>query len=637
MKPDRISVLLTASIALTVVSAVITHYAIEQSRDRVEWVLHTHLVIGQSTNLLSVLKDAESSQRGYILSADSTYLQPYREAEQRIPLILDSLQVLVSDNSQQSALLKEKIIPIANRRIARMREVLKLYDDEGLISARMGLKTNEGKKLMDELRETLNAFGSTETLLLNERLREVARTHKQQNMIRFVSFSIIGIVSALALIALQRAQRQNEELLTQLQAANRNLEEKVQERTLELERKNELNEKLNHDLRENFEELESFYEILQHRFERTQEVAHEILDLYNNPLCGYHSLNADGIIIRMNKTELDWLGYTAEEVLNKMHVTQILVESDHQSYLDGFPSFKKQGFVKNKEHTFKRKDGSTFQVLLNSTAIYDRHGNFVMSRGTLIDITDRKIIEQKLLTLNQNLLHLNEEKNNFLAIAAHDLRSPINGILGLINLIKYSGHNLTDEQRSYCDHIQQSCSNMQTLITNLLDINRIEKGLNSIKAESVNIRSLIENNMLSFKEIALQKDILIHVEDLTSAENVHTDPVALTRILDNLVSNAIKFSPKGKTVGLKISNTSAHLRIDVTDQGPGIAPDEHEKLFRKFQKLSARPTNGESSTGLGLSIVKELTEALGGRISVTSEPNQGSTFTLILPIHHRAA
>src|SRR5262249_34073243 len=148
-------------------------------------------------------------------------------------------------------------------------------------------------------------------------------------------------------------------------------------------------------------------------------------DLYDNAPSGHHSLSADGTIVRINQTELNWLGYTREELVGKK-VTEILVPEDHEKYRKNFATFYQQGFIRDLEHTFRRKDGSTFQVLLNATAMYDDNGNYVMSRAIVTDITERKKIEQKLIETNERLVTLNDEKNHFLGVTIHDLKSPLN-------------------------------------------------------------------------------------------------------------------------------------------------------------------------------------------------------------------
>jgi len=170
---------------------------------------------------------------------------------------------------------------------------------------------------------------------------------------------------------------------------------------------------------------------------------------------------------------------------------------------------------------------------------------------------------------------------------------------------------------------------MQNLIQDILEVNRIEHGQAIVTKETVNLTRMMDHINVNFGQLAGNKGIQLVIE--ASDTGIETDPVSLTRILENLISNAIKFSPFNKTVRLKVSSEADTIQFKVIDQGPGIPPHEQPKLFSKFQRLSNRPTNAENSTGLGLSIVKELTTQLGGEITFDSTVGKGTTFTVTLP------
>jgi len=246
--------------------------------------------------------------------------------------------------------------------------------------------------------------------------------------------------------------------------------------------------------------------------------------------------------------------------------------------------------------------------------MYDDQGNFVMSRGIVTDITALKKIEHKLIETNDRLINLNDEKNHFLGVTIHDLKSPLSRVVGLIDLVYQQGTDKFDpKQREFVQLIREACVNMQTLVVNLLDLNRIEQGFNAVNAENVKLFRLMERIVQTFQEQAQKKGINLLFENREDEKVVRTDPVMLNRILENLISNAIK--------------------IEVQDQGQGISAAEKPRLFKKFQRLSNRPTGGENSTGLGLSITMELVRALKGHISVESEENKGSKFIVQLPLN----
>jgi PAS domain S-box-containing protein len=634
MKTDRVANLLIASILLTIISGGIKYYNVTEKIHTTTLVTHTYEVMQESSELLNLLLEVEASQRGYILTLDSAYLDPYLSS---LPLIDDkvnALLTLTADNPRQTTIINQRIKPLVNVKKAELRDVLKQFELKHLPGAIAYIKSDSGKVTMDELRASIGDLTRHEEELLEKRNNRLRTIYAVNDTIHYASFVLICIISGLALKTLLEKEKKNKDLLAALRESNKNLEIKVHERTVELEKKGQLTEKLNRDLQDNFEELKSFYDALHISNEKSEDTLREIKDLYDNAPCGYHSLNAEGLIVRMNQTELDWLGYQRDEVVGKLKVTEILRPEDHEKYRRSFATFLEQGYIRDQEHTFVRKDGSTFHILLNATARYDENGSFVMSRGVVTDITGRKKMEQKLIETNERLINLNDEKNHFLGITIHDLKSPLNRVIGLIDLVYQQGTDRFDpKQREFFQLIREACVNMQTLVVNLLDLNRIEQGFNTVNAENVMLSPLLERIVGSFQQQAFKKGIKLFLENHQGEKIVRTDPLLLSRILENLISNAIKFSPHHKHIWVRSSHSDASVKIEVQDQGPGISAAERPLLFKKFQRLSNRPTGGENSTSLGLSIVMELVTTLKGRISVDSDEKNGSKFIVELPLN----
>jgi PAS domain S-box-containing protein len=628
MKGDRIKLLLILSILLTIITAVIVHVTLLSSRDRVNWVYHTYNVINKSTELLSLLTQEETSTRGYLITQDSSYLTDFNQAATSIAANIQAISKLVSDNPIQTRHFNDQVIPLINSRLVLLREALEMNNREGQDSAFHFVGIGLGKVTMEKLQYELELFNDHEKKLLSQRLGAVDQTTNHQIVIQYFGATIIVAISALALGRIVQKRKVNNELLRQLKMSNLELDKRVKERTLELEEKNRLTQNLNSKLSESLEEVQAFYDALQIKFGKTEDALNDIRDLYDNALCGYHSLSPDGVFIRINNTELAWLGYTREEILGKKKVSELLVPDELEKFHRDYKTFVEKGLIRNQRHHFIRKDGTTFPIVINATAIYDDAGKYVMSRAAVIDITEIKQIEEKLITANNNLLQLNEEKNSLMSIVAHDLKSPLSGIIGLLSIIKYTDKNLNEEQKEYLRHMEQSCISMQSMIVNLLDVERIEKGLSAMIPEPLDIIVLCENILKPLKQQAARKDISLVFEKPEENLILATDKNSFGRILENLLSNALKFSNAGSRVCLRITNHSSVVKIDVIDEGPGIREEDMPRLFGKYQKLSARPTGGESSSGLGLSIVRELVRALDGEISVESAEGKGATFTL---------
>lgn len=236
----------------------------------------------------------------------------------------------------------------------------------------------------------------------------------------------------------------------------------------------------------------------------------------------------------------------------------------------------------------------------------------------------------ELVKKNERLEDLNREMNGLLHIVAHDLKAPLNRTSGLAHLVEISGP-LTDEQKMFIGLIEKVNHDAGRLIKDLLDLHKMEQPETMLEFSTFDLGAFLTGIVNSFSGEAQKKEIALKVSLPSPNRPVHSDPQYLTRMLDNLISNALKFSPSGKTVLVKAEIGEDAYTVSVVDQGPGISEGDKQKMFKKFQRLSAQPTGGESSTGLGLAIVKTLVEKLGGEVSLESELGAGATFMLNIP------
>ena len=230
---------------------------------------------------------------------------------------------------------------------------------------------------------------------------------------------------------------------------------------------------------------------------------------------------------------------------------------------------------------------------------------------------------------NKTLVHLNQEKSEFLSIVAHDLKNPLTAIMASGELMK----EISDPMvlRHMAGTVLTASERMHRLIKDLLDVNAIEEGRYASKMEPCEmgplVTQIVEQNSVSAKKKQIGIRLGVH-EGLIA----RTDEAATLQILDNLISNAVKYSPKNTTVHVHLVPEKDHALVLVRDEGPGISDEDQKKLFQKYSRLTARPTGGESSTGLGLSIAKRLAQVLGGDILCRSALGAGTTFTLRLPL-----
>ncbi len=244
----------------------------------------------------------------------------------------------------------------------------------------------------------------------------------------------------------------------------------------------------------------------------------------------------------------------------------------------------------------------------------------------------QEIIDQneKLSRRNQQLSDLNHEKDTLMSIVAHDLKSPLNRIKGITDLMEMEG-GLTTDQQHYIQLAKDATQAGLDLIKDLLDVHMLEENVKP-HYSTFNIHDFLQERTELLRPAATSKGIELLLHNIDS-HDVDLDSNYLGRIVDNLVTNAIKFSPRNSSVRISASQQDEHLWIAIKDQGPGFSDKDKTLLFQKFKKLSARPTAGETSNGLGLAIVKILVDRMDGQIELISEQGKGSEFIIKLRLH----
>lgn len=233
-----------------------------------------------------------------------------------------------------------------------------------------------------------------------------------------------------------------------------------------------------------------------------------------------------------------------------------------------------------------------------------------------------------LQTTLRKLVALNEQQNKFLGMVAHDLRNPIGAALGYADMIAEDADpagTINDMARKIVD----ASRSMMMLVDDLLDTSAIESGKFSINPQPTDLKILISDKIEGHQYRAKKKNISLHTE-LARTPSVSVDKHRIGQVLDNLLSNAIKFSPKDATIRVLLEPTADGVAITVADHGPGLAAEDLARLGSEFQTLSAKPTGGEKSTGLGLAIAKKVIDAHAGSLQVTSKQGEGSVFRVLL-------
>lgn len=245
---------------------------------------------------------------------------------------------------------------------------------------------------------------------------------------------------------------------------------------------------------------------------------------------------------------------------------------------------------------------------------------------------ERKHAQEELRLANSRLQMLDEMKSTFLSLASHELKTPITIIKGFLHVILEGETGpLTEQQAAFFKRMHQATDRLHKLVDDLLDITKIESGHVRMEMKPTDLGKLIEEEAAGFTIQAGAKEIHLEQEKEPGLKSVECDAHWIKEAVGNLISNALKYTPRGGKIGIGARNDREGVRLFVRDTGIGIKPEDQQKIFEPFQHLRPAGLEGEKSSGLGLTLVKRIVEAHGGKIEIESREGQGAMFTLVLP------
>ena len=355
------------------------------------------------------------------------------------------------------------------------------------------------------------------------------------------------------------------------------------------------------------------------------------------------------ILVRVNQRVCDMSGYTEEELLGRSARMLYPTQEDFD-YVgrEKYRQISEKG-TGEVETRWRRKDGAVIDVLMASTPL-DPGNLSVGVTFTATDITERNSIQDKLRTANRDLLKAtaratelatqsqaaNMAKSEFLANMSHEIRTPLNGVLGMLQLMETT--NLDEEQRSFVSTAINSSTRLTRLLSDILDISRIESGKLVLYETEFEVGALKDSVLELFAPIARQKKLELNFQLAESVpRQVIGDEMRLRQILFNLVGNAIKFTEQGQ-VAIEISalpcgaQQGCRLLLCVRDTGVGIPDERLKDIFEPFVQVDGSYVRQYQGAGLGLSIVRRLTQLMGGTLDVDTEHGEGTTICLSLPL-----
>lgn len=271
-----------------------------------------------------------------------------------------------------------------------------------------------------------------------------------------------------------------------------------------------------------------------------------------------------------------------------------------------------------------------------AATLFDKYSRALLEQQAAL--SDNKVNDQLLKTLvmkyvqtESELIKLDELKNKLLGMAAHDLRNPLTSIRGFSEILL---DDSVDEatRKEFLGVIFSVSEEMLNLLNDLLDVSQIQSGKFELRKKTGQLDEVAKRRVHLNQIIAAKKNIKIEM-NVESSPTISFDHDRIGQVLDNFISNAIKFSPHGSTITVTLKADGMWSQVEVADEGPGIREEERGRLFGEFQRLSAEPTGGEKSTGLGLAIVSKMVKAHGGKVDVKQgKDGKGSAFFFALPL-----
>ncbi|MEG4107334.1 CHASE3 domain-containing protein [Microcoleus sp. S13_C5] len=625
-------------VALLIVNVATSYRNTLKLVENERWVSHTHRVLTELEATLSTLKDAETGQRGYLLTGEERYLEPYHSAIARINQQVVGLQQLTADNNLQQQRLRGLKIAIDSK-LAQLQETINLRRKQNLAAAVRQVKTDRGKQIMGDIRQQIAAMTAEETHLLQQRARESQASANWT----ILTFSVATLVNFLLMA-----------LVYYLVKRDRTLRDKAEIK------QNQLLEQLEHDRHS--------LQLSEERFRRA---------ILNAPLpIMLHAEN--GQVLQINSAWTEFSGYeyseipTIEDWTEKAyHSRKSLVQAD----IDRLHQLNTR--ISEGEYMIATASGESRIWEFYSAPLGKLSDGRSLVISTAIDITARKQAEAEIRMLNATLERrvelrtnqlqaANEELEAFAYTVAHDLRAPLRGMQGLAEALLEDYRDLLDELgQEYAQQIVNSGQQLEELIQDLLAYSRLSR--TDLSLQVLDLDSAVAEAIAMVKADAKSRHAQISVQSPLPAVIAHR--VTVVQVIANLLTNAIKFvegaSPQvqiwaeeielpqegqrdtdrageleRQTVGqwehsqfLMVSPLLPVriIRLWVEDNGIGIAPEHQKRIFRVFERLHG--IESYPGTGIGLAIVKKGVDRMGGQVGVESQLGQGSRFWIQLRKH----
>src|SRR6266404_6109907 len=679
-----------------------------------EWRKHTYEVLRNLDETVARLVDAETGQRGYLLTGEESYLEPYRAAIKNIDQTIGNLKRLTSDNPNQQKRI-HILEPLAERKLAELQQTIDVRKNEGLTAANRMVLEGSGKRWMDQIRVIIAEMANEEKDLLKLRTQEanesVARSVRTILTGTLLSISLLVLCFGLlhrelserkkAQAALAKSEKWFSTTLASIGDAviatdmnggvtfmnsiaqsltgwsqaeatsksmdlvfdivNRETRRPVENPVKKVFREGKVVGLADHtlllskdgkefDIEDSAAPIltdagEGFGVVLVFRDITEKKLADEETKRQKELLQLILESIADGVVVADSNGKFLLFNAAAEQVLGigATDTTPDQWSDRYGSYLPDavtlYPSNElplvraMRGESVDAVELFIRNAKVPDGRLLRITGRPLRSEDGALQGGVVVfhDISLQKRAQEVLVYAREEAERASKFKDQFLSTMSHELRTPLNAVLGFSDLLADERYGpLNDRQRRYVTHIHTGGTHLLKLITDILDLSKIEAGRMEIVCEDVSIASAFAEVLSALQPLADKKSQCL-TQEVEPRLYVRADSTRFKQILMNLVGNAIKFTPETGRIELVARQVGSQVKLEVRDNGSGIASEEQRRIFEAFYRL-AQTGSATEGTGLGLAITARLVELHGSKLEIKSKPGEGTCFYFSLPL-----